>query len=296
MKKRSIIIVVFAILIVLMSLLFLYITANNKTTYTLNIPVISDTSNVIISSDNRKVEFNKQVDIKEIINVLASHNRTTKIESIQDFPINATKVITITISHKVGGKSTLYVYEKNSKFYIEQPYNGIYELSADEYNFVNNVLNGSNVGLDFYYNDELSKGYFDIKEIRSDYSIEDAIKDNCFVVNHAKVYNENLYEEFMNKYKSKQSAFLRLVQPTVEGDLIIYDIKYHADIQKVIIVIDNTRDKFTTSTDRIISLQEYDEIGTYKYKDNEYLIVYNGEVNDTNFESGNNVFVLTVVN
>ena len=39
-----------------------------------------------------------------------------------------------------GGAATLFVYQRSSardgEYFIEQPYNGIYEISGDEYNAI----------------------------------------------------------------------------------------------------------------------------------------------------------------
>lgn len=49
-----------------------------------------------------------------------------------------------------------------------------------------------------------------------------------------------------------------MAQTTVEGDLIITDIKN--EIDKVIIITDNTRDKFSSEEDRKITIETYKNI------------------------------------
>ena len=99
-----------------------------------------------------------------------------------------------------------------------------------------------------------------------------------------------------NNKDNKESAYIRLVQPTTEGDLVIYDIKYDKDNDKIILVTDSTRDKFAADNDRIISLHEYEKIGTYRYNNgNLFWVVYNGDINDETFNT-DNTFILTVVN
>ena len=59
---------------------------------------------------------------------------------------------------------------------------------------------------------------------------------------------------------------------------------------------DSTRDKFAADNDRIISLHEYEKIGTYRYNNgNLFWVVYNGDINDETFNT-DNTFILTVVN
>ena len=40
--------------------------------------------------------------------------------------------------------STVFVYEKKDKYFIEQPYNGIYKISPDEYNSIEKYIRESN--------------------------------------------------------------------------------------------------------------------------------------------------------
>lgn len=293
MKVKNIVILIVFILVILIFTLWFAII--NKPKYNLKLPEINDVSSISLTLNDNEVKLDKEEDITSIITTLMSNGRTTKIESIQDFPVNVSNVITIKIYHKSSGSSTLFVYERKGNYYLEQPYNGIYEISSDEYNSILNFTKETNA-LDEFYDTKLTTGYVNIKQIKEDYTIEEAINDKCFVVNHAKVYNENLYEEFMNKYNNKESAYIRLVQPTTEGDLVIYDIKYDKDNDKIILVTDSTRDKFAADNDRIISLHEYEKIGTYRYNNgNLFLVVYNGDINDETFNT-DNTFILTVVN
>ena len=290
--KNIVILIAFILVILIFTLCFAII---NKPKYNLKLPEINDVSSISITLNDNEVKLDKEENITSIITTLMSNGRTTKIESIQEFPVNVSNVITIKIYHKSSGSSTLFVYERKGNYYLEQPYNGIYEISSDEYNSILNFTKETNA-LDEFYDTKLTTGYVNIKQIKEDYTIEEAINDKCFVVNHAKVYNENLYEEFMNKYNNKESAYIRLVQPTTEGDLVIYDIKYDKDNDKIILVTDSTRDKFAADNDRIISLHEYEKIGTYRYNNgNLFWVVYNGDINDETFNT-DNTFILTVVN
>ena len=290
--KNIVILIAFIFVILIFTLCFVII---NKPKYNLKLPEIRDVSSISVTLNDNEVKLDKEEDTTSIITTLMSNGRTTKIESIQDFPVNASNVITIKIYHKSSGNSTLFVYERKENYYLEQPYNGIYEISSDEYNSILNFTKETNA-LDEFYDTKLTTGYLNIKQIKEDYTIEEAINDKCFVVSHAKVYNENLYEDFMNKYSSKESAYIRLVQPTTEGDLVIYDVKYDKDSDKIILVTDSTRDKFAANNDRIISLHEYEKIGTYRYNNgNLFWVVYNGDINDETFNT-DNTFILTVVN
>ncbi|MDD3417521.1 MAG: DUF5301 domain-containing protein [Lachnospiraceae bacterium] len=65
---------------------------------------------------------------------LLGNKKTTKSESIQDYPVNADFVVTMTIND-AEGITTMFVYLKQGRYYLEQPYNGIYRISEEMYDF-----------------------------------------------------------------------------------------------------------------------------------------------------------------
>ena len=157
-----------------------------------------------------------------------------------------------------------------------------------------NKENSSNISnLNDFYNTELTKNR-DIRNLSKEYTSFDAQKDNCFVIG-AMVHNDNLYSEFMENYKNKKTAFIRVAQNTVEGDLILTDILYYEKSDKLYIVTDNTRDKFSAETDRIIELKEFNYTSEYKNNNHLYWVLYNEDITEENFKT-DNVFVITTIN
>lgn len=148
--------------------------------------------------------------------------------------------------------------------------------------------------LDDFYNLKLTKEK-NIKNLTKNYSIDDAIKDGCFVIDHAKVYNDNLYTLFMDNYNHKKTSFMRIVTPTIEGDPILYDVVYFEKNNKLYLVIDNTRDNFTTKENQTITMHEYNQIGNYQSEGNEYLVLYNEEITEESFNK-NQAFILAKIN
>lgn len=74
--------------------------------------------------------------IGQIISGLADGKPTNK-QSIQDAPLNK-NAIQIEFQFKgdapfKAGLSTVFVYEEHGKYYVEQPYQGIYSISQDVY-------------------------------------------------------------------------------------------------------------------------------------------------------------------
>ena len=60
-----------------------------------------------------------------------SNAQPTRKESVQDVP-QVESYIKIDIQSETG-TSTLFAYEDNMKYYIEQPYQGIYEIDSKQY-------------------------------------------------------------------------------------------------------------------------------------------------------------------
>lgn len=149
-----------------------------------------------------------------------------------------------------------------------------------------------------------NRGISNIDELSEDYSVDDAINDGCFVIGAAKVYNDNLYEEFMKKYEDKEEAYIRVVQSTTEGDAIIYDIFYIPESKewmdavypdRVDVVIDSTRDKFAAEDERMIFMEKFDGVAEYESNSSIYWVAYRGNPEDIDL-AGNDTLVLAIIN
>lgn len=143
-NKKAFILLSFLIAI----LLIVAIAYHNRDTrtYELNLPEVEELSKIELKRNGMSVGIYKTEEIKDIINVLSGVKRITKTESILDYPVNVNDEIQVDftfnedIEYKAGGISTIFLYEKNERYYIEQPYNGIYQISADEHNSINIYL------------------------------------------------------------------------------------------------------------------------------------------------------------
>lgn len=125
MKKRSFILGFTLIAIIL------FTTACSKTEYTLNLP--AEPTSITLTKDDDDRTIMTAENIQTVLTMLKGSGRITTDESTQDSPSGTTDEIKIDFAHNPEGTSTLFVYKKADKFYIEQPYNGIYEITADEF-------------------------------------------------------------------------------------------------------------------------------------------------------------------
>ena len=133
MKKGKMIFIIILLVCVGGVLGILYFNKINKPSYSLNIPSDDSVYNINLEQNGKKIEVSEQDKIKDIIYIISEVKRTTTSESIQDSPINVENEIKIDFEYEENKTSTVFVYKKNGKYFIEQPYNGIYRISFDEY-------------------------------------------------------------------------------------------------------------------------------------------------------------------
>lgn len=134
MKKRMIaLIFAMVFLVIVCTAGFLYM---QKRTYTFTAPAAEDLKSVSLHDGDRTEEITDVTQLQDLLNAVIKDGRTTKKESMQDSPINKEKVIRLVFNYKANTTSVTYIYQDNNQFYLEQPYNGIYRISANEYDAI----------------------------------------------------------------------------------------------------------------------------------------------------------------
>lgn len=138
MNKKSIAITSTMILLILICIgAFYYI---QKRTYTLDVPNVEDIKSVVLTCDSIKEEISEKETLEDIVDVLKGTGRTTKKESTQDAPVDKENLLMLEFQLRDKNNSTTYLYKKNNNVYLEQPYNGIYQISADEYTSIKKLI------------------------------------------------------------------------------------------------------------------------------------------------------------
>lgn len=84
--------------------------------------------------------FDEKV-ISELYGIFA--NKETSKESTSDNPNNADKLYFLTFYTTDEDSSSIYIYSKDNKYFIEQPYNGIYKSTKEEFDIVEKYLEKS---------------------------------------------------------------------------------------------------------------------------------------------------------
>lgn len=94
------------------------------------LPQSSDVVSVDVIDGENTVNCSDKTWIDEVINGITDSKPTNK-QSVQDFP-QVDNYIKVELNSQTE-KTTVFVYKDKGKFYIEQPYNGIYIIDSDLY-------------------------------------------------------------------------------------------------------------------------------------------------------------------
>lgn len=137
MKKKNIIIGIALVLILILVLLYYFIVGR---TYNLDLPKSAEVTGISFDKSNDGVFITARADMDKILDTLYDVKRETKTKSVQDSPVNVKELIQVDFYLNGGKISSIYVYKKGNKYYIEQPYNGIYKISKEEYNDISKYM------------------------------------------------------------------------------------------------------------------------------------------------------------
>ena len=276
MKK----IIIFLILIVLIigSLVFLYFNNNSSKNETETTSENMEDVTSLQNDENKYKSSNITYQIND--NILLSDYKT-----INRFYYRVIKDYQTYLDTKDNFNNILEVSEKDfeNNFMIlviieNMPVNGLIfdNLSADDSSLtLNYVVNSSDrdaqTGTSILVSNDLYRdtiniektvpemkmtSYTNIRELPKDYSVEDAKKDNCLVIdmkNNAN-YNFNNLEDFIEKVKNKENAEIRIYNYMDNDQIYIYDITYSNE-NKFFVCEDRTR--YTSNKNNHFTYETY---------------------------------------
>lgn len=107
--------------------------------YQLHLPDYNNLKGVTLTHNGGEEVELQGAYAEDVLFILTGNGRTTNEESIEDAPVNVDDWIKVDFHFTGGGTSTLFVYHHSrtdGEYFIEQPYNGIYQISGDEYNSI----------------------------------------------------------------------------------------------------------------------------------------------------------------
>lgn len=114
----------------------LTLVACGKKADSITLPQTDEITSIDITVGENTVSHSDKTWISEIIANISS-SEPTKKESVQDVP-QAESYIKIDFQFETG-TSTLFAYEDSGKYYVEQPYQGIYKIDSQLYSWLQEV-------------------------------------------------------------------------------------------------------------------------------------------------------------
>lgn len=80
-------------------------------------------------------------EMEKILNGLYDLNLSTKSVSVQDYPTETENLVAIRFYYKEEDTvGNFFIYKKKDKYYLEEPYNGIYKISEEDYNYIIDLI------------------------------------------------------------------------------------------------------------------------------------------------------------
>lgn len=128
----------FFIAFIVILAIFLSACSTNKDS-SLRLPNKTDVTAVSISCDEKKVKITD----KEVIEKLFADLSTVRIKSDESYNDAPMAEKYIRISFEVFGRKTgddTFIFEKGGKFFIEQPYHGIFSIEESQYSAISGML------------------------------------------------------------------------------------------------------------------------------------------------------------
>lgn len=97
----------------------------------ISLPNADTVLSVQVTQDQQNETHTDPHGIQALLSQL-SGAQPTRRESVQDFP-QAEHPIRIDFSLADGTTSTIFAYERDGRYYLEQPYQGIYQITEQQY-------------------------------------------------------------------------------------------------------------------------------------------------------------------
>ena len=131
---------IIAIVIIILVILGFYFINKSKDNYQLKLPEKDKVVSIKIENNFSVKTISLESTIKEILAII-DNNYETNVKSINDSPTSPDTLIKITFNYEEEVATFIYAYTRNGKYYLEQPYNGIYEINQDVFEKLENYLN-----------------------------------------------------------------------------------------------------------------------------------------------------------
>ncbi len=134
--KNKISVLLLGLFIIIAGIVFYF---NNRKIYYINIPVYEDVVSITLKEQIRNVIISDETIIKDIFKEIKSNKLETTKKSDNEVP-NISNNIRIDFNFENMVAATIYLYNEDGKYYLEQPYNGIYQIKQETYDNIKKIF------------------------------------------------------------------------------------------------------------------------------------------------------------
>ena len=139
-NKNKIVSIIVAVVVVLAIGGIVWYKLATRQVYVPDIPNSHNLSSISYELPTGIVTVAETEKMDKILNGLSELNLKTQSVSVQDAPTEVENLVSIRLNYREDAVGSFYLYSKKEKYYIEEPYNGIYKISEDDYDFVVSLI------------------------------------------------------------------------------------------------------------------------------------------------------------
>ena len=141
MKKNKIISILLVIFVVLAIIGIVWYKMENRQVYVPDIPNSHNLSSISYELPSGLITVAEEDKMDKILNGLYDLELSTQEESVQGVPMGVEDLVAIRLYYKEDDAvGNFYIYKVKDKYYLEEPYNGVYKISEKDYNYIIDLI------------------------------------------------------------------------------------------------------------------------------------------------------------
>ena len=142
MERKNKIVSIFLVLLVFLVIGFIILyKLSARQVYILDIPNSYNLSSISYELPDGLVTISDEVAMDKVLDGLYDLELSTQSVSVQEVPTDVLELVAIRLYYREDDVvGNFYIYRKNNNHFLEEPYNGIYKITEEEYNYIINLI------------------------------------------------------------------------------------------------------------------------------------------------------------
>lgn len=144
MKNKNKLVSILVVIFVAIAIIgIIWYKLETRQVYVPDIPNSHNLSSISYELESGSVTVMTEEEMDKVLNGIYELDLSTKSVSVQDYPTDAENLVAIRLYYKEEDTvGNFYIYKKNEKYYFEEPYNGIYKITEEDYNYIIDLVKG----------------------------------------------------------------------------------------------------------------------------------------------------------